>query len=318
MIYYTIIKQTAGNVVIADSATNLILFSFVNVNALEVKNNDEVIVKFGFNQWKSIFASQVKFTQVEPNAAQPFTGDSYDLINLLSSSFFFELSGGGSQNLNQVLTVGNSAGTNDIDLNNNDLLNVDTITATGDLILNPSGSINCNGQTIDMTGGEIQKVPLIHGQNNNNITLEALGTGDLILKTNNVNRLILTDTGVFKGLPIDIQVAASDETTALTTGVKKVIFRSPAAFTLSEVRASLSTAQTSGSIFTVDINLGGSSVLGTNLTIDNNETTSVTAATPATITNSNITDDGEISIDIDQIGNGTAKGLKVTLIGYIA
>lgn len=315
MIYYTIIKQTAGNVVIADSATNLILFSFVNVNALEVKNNDEVIVKFGFNQWKSIFASQVKFTQVEPNAAQPFTGDSYDLINLLSSSFFFELSGGGSQNLSQVLTVGNSAGANDIDLNNNDLLNVDTITAIADLTLNPVGTINCNGHTIDMTGGEIHKVPLIHGQNNNDITFEALGTGDLILKTNNVNRLILTDAGVFKGLPIDIQVAASDETTALTTGVKKVIFRSPAAFTLTEVRASLSTAQSSGSIFTVDINLGGSSVLGTKLTIDNNETTSVTAATPATITNNNITDDGEITIDIDQIGNGTAKGLKITLIG---
>jgi len=235
---------------------------------------------------------------------------------LLSSSFFFELSGGGSQNLDQVLTVGNSAGANDIDVNNNDLLNVDTITATGDLTLNPVGSINCNGKTIDMTGGEIHKVPLIHSQNNTNITLEALGTGDIVFKTNNVNRLFITDTGLFKGLPIDIQVAASDETTALTTGVKKVIFRSPAAFTLTEVRASLSVAQSSGSIFTVDINLGGTSVLGTKLTIDNNENTSVTAATPATIVNNNISDDGELSIDIDQVGSGTAKGLKVTLIGH--
>lgn len=318
MIYYTIIKQTAGNVVLADSSTNLILFSFVNVNALEVKNNDEVIVKFGFNQWKSIFASQVKFTQVEPNAAQPFTGDSYDLINLLSSSFFFELSGGGSQNLTQVLTVGNSAGANDIDVNNNDLLNVDTITATGDLTLNPVGSINCNGKTIDMTGGEIHKVPLIHSQNNVDLVIEGKGTADLVFKTNNVNRLYITDTGLFKGLPEVIQLACSDETTALTTGVKKITFRMPFAMTVTEVRASLSTAQTSGSIFTVDINESGTSILSTKLTIDNNESTSVTAATAPVISDSSLADDAEMTIDIDQIGNGTAKGLKITLIGHRA
>ncbi len=55
--------------------------------------------------------------------------------------------------------------------------------------------------------------------------------------------------------------------------------------------------------------------LGTKLTIDNTEKTSTTAATPATITTSALTDDAEITIDIDQIGDGTAKGLKITLIG---
>jgi hypothetical protein len=116
-------------------------------------------------------------------------------------------------------------------------------------------------------------------------------------------------------IPIEIQLAASDETTALTAGTAKVTFRLPVAFTLTAVRASLTTAQASGSIFTVDINQGGSSVLGTKLTIDNTEKTSVTAATPATITTSTLTDDAEITIDIDQIGDGTAKGLKITLIG---
>ena len=72
---------------------------------------------------------------------------------------------------------------------------------------------------------------------------------------------------------------------------------------------------TSGTIFTVDINQSGSSVLGTKLTIDNTEKTSTTAATAATITTSALTDDAEITIDIDQIGNGTATGLKITLIG---
>ena len=66
---------------------------------------------------------------------------------------------------------------------------------------------------------------------------------------------------------VEIQLAASDETTALTTGTAKVTFRMPHAMTLTSVRASLTTAQASGSIFTVDINQGGTSVLGTKLTI---------------------------------------------------
>lgn len=85
----------------------------------------------------------------------------------------------------------------------NNTLTADTITATGDLILNPVGSINCNGKTIDMTGGEIHKCPLIHSQNNNNIIVEGLGTGDVILKTNGVNRVTVDDNGIttFSTLP---------------------------------------------------------------------------------------------------------------------
>lgn len=206
-----IVKQTGGNVVLTDAAGN-ILKSFVNVNALDIVSANEIIVKYGYNQWHSIFASALQFTQVEPAAAVAWSGDAYALAALLSSDFFFQSTG--------------------------------TMT-----------------------------------------------------------------------LPIEIQAAASDETTALTTGTAKVTFRLPVAFTLTGVRASLTTAQASGSIFTVDINQNGSSVLGTKLTIDNTEKTSVTAATPATITTSALTDDAEITIDIDQIGNGTAKGLKITLIG---
>jgi hypothetical protein len=112
-----------------------------------------------------------------------------------------------------------------------------------------------------------------------------------------------------------IVVAASDETTALATGTAKVTFRMPYAFTLTAVRASLTTAQTSGSIFTVDINEGGTTILSTKLTIDNTEKTSTTAATSAVISDTSLADDAEITIDIDQIGDGTAKGLKITLIG---
>lgn len=112
-----------------------------------------------------------------------------------------------------------------------------------------------------------------------------------------------------------IQLACSDETTAITSGTAKITFRMPYAMTITEVRASLSTAQSSGSIFTVDINKGGSTILSTKITIDNTEKTSTTAATPAVISDTALTDDAEITIDVDQVGDGTAKGLKVTLIG---
>jgi len=113
-----------------------------------------------------------------------------------------------------------------------------------------------------------------------------------------------------------IIVAVGDETSAASAGTAKVKFRLPYAFTLQEVRASLTTAQTSGSIFTIDINESGTSILSTKLTIDNTEKTSKTAATAAVISDTALADDAEISIDIDQIGSGTAAGLKVALIGY--
>lgn len=110
-------------------------------------------------------------------------------------------------------------------------------------------------------------------------------------------------------------LACSDEATALTAGTAKVTFRMPCAVTLSEVRASVGTAPT-GSVLTVDINEGGSSILSTKLTIDAGEKTSTTAATAAVISDSALADDAEITIDIDTVGSTIpGAGLKVTLIG---
>lgn len=111
-----------------------------------------------------------------------------------------------------------------------------------------------------------------------------------------------------------ITVAISDETTAITTGTAKITFRMPFAFTLTEVRASLATASSSGTP-TFDINEGGTTILSTKLTIDANEKTSTTAATPAVISDTSLADDAEMTIDVDTAGTG-AKGAKVTLIGY--
>lgn len=109
---------------------------------------------------------------------------------------------------------------------------------------------------------------------------------------------------------------ASDETTPLTTGTNKVRFRVPYLFHLTAVKASLNVAQSSGSIFTIDINESGITILSTKLTIDNTETTSVTAVTPAVISDATLASDAEIGIDIDQVGAGDAAGLTITLIGH--
>jgi hypothetical protein len=110
-----------------------------------------------------------------------------------------------------------------------------------------------------------------------------------------------------------IVIPVGDESTALTTGTNKVRFRLPFAATLLAVRANVNTAPT-GSTLIVDVNEAGTSVLGTKLSIDATETSSTTAASAATITDSNLADDAEVSIDIDQIGSTVAgAGLKVSL-----
>jgi len=110
-------------------------------------------------------------------------------------------------------------------------------------------------------------------------------------------------------------VAASDEVTALTAGTSKVTFRMPYALTVTDVRASLTTSQSSGSLLTVDVNESGTSILSTKLTFDNGEKSTTTALTPRVISDTSLADDAEITVDIDAIGDGTAKGLKITLIG---
>ena len=123
------------------------------------------------------------------------------------------------------------------------------------------------------------------------------------------------------GERVTIPVAIGDETTDITTGTAKVTFRMPYAMRLTEVRASLTTASSSGTP-TFDVKVNGTSVFGTLLTIDATEKTSTTAATPSVLSNKTVTtsalgiaDDAEITIGITVAGTG-AKGAKIYLIGY--
>jgi hypothetical protein len=150
--------------------------------------------------------------------------------------------------------------------------------------------------------------------NSPTLVTPALGTpasGDLT----NCTGLPVAGLASFVGLPVSIQLACSDEATALTTGTAKLTFRMPHAMTVTAVRASVGTAPT-GSTLVVDINEGGTTILSTELSIDATEKTSTTAATPAVISDTALADDAEITIDIDQIGSTIAgAGLKITLIG---
>jgi hypothetical protein len=104
--------------------------------------------------------------------------------------------------------------------------------------------------------------------------------------------------------------ALSDEETELTTGNGKLTVRAPYAFTIVDVRASLTTASSSGAV-TVDVNDGGTTIFSTPLTIAQGATTSV-GGTPHVVSDAAIADDAVIRFDIDGAGVDAA-GLKVTL-----
>lgn len=109
-------------------------------------------------------------------------------------------------------------------------------------------------------------------------------------------------------------IAASDETTTITTGTNKATFALPYAFTVTAVGASVNTVSSSGTP-TIDINEAGVTILSTKITIDASEKTSLTAAVAAVISDASIAAGAEIGIDIDVAGTG-AKGLKVWIRGY--
>lgn len=130
--------------------------------------------------------------------------------------------------------------------------------------------------------------------------------------------LTLCDEGFVVGnggatAPYDWIIALGDETTAITTGTAKVTIRAPRAITLTKVKASLTTASSSGNpVF--DVKKNGTSIFSTTLSIDATETTSETAATPAVLSTTSIAADDVLTFDISTAGTGAA-GAKITLVG---
>jgi hypothetical protein len=113
--------------------------------------------------------------------------------------------------------------------------------------------------------------------------------------------------------PNDISFAASDEVTPLTVGTDKITIHAPYNFTLLSVFAGLSTVQNSGNLVKVDINKNGASIFSTLLTISNNQDTSLTAAVQPVFNTISFIKGDKITVDISDLGDGTATGLKIYL-----
>ena len=304
----------------------------------------DILIMFGYTAgtklYNLLYSSCANFCCIVKNCLGISSGGNAGLV-LNQQGDWITAGGGGSQNLSSVLGIGNASGANDINFDtlqgllfdNTSRLREGTIDAglggtkgiaqicaVGYELKWEAGRLyvmDGNGTVIRQSLYNFNITPTTTEDSSKGYTVGSLWTLD------NGDTYECTDASIgnaiwiFKTLSskIEIQSAASDELTPLTPGTSKVTFRLPTAFTLTEVRASLTTAQSSGLDFTVDINQNGTSILGTLLTINNTQKTSTTASVPATIATSSLTDDAEITVDIDQIGDGTATGLKITLIG---
>ena len=144
-------------------------------NAFTLKVNDSVLLTDGITDSSVLNKTSLTITNGTNQITLDNSVPSISITDGVSTNTI-TANPAGASSLADVLLVGNSAGATDIDLNDNTLLKCAEITSTADLLLNPTGSIDANGKTLNMTNGEIHNCPLIHSQNNADITIEAKGT----------------------------------------------------------------------------------------------------------------------------------------------
>jgi hypothetical protein len=115
-----------------------------------------------------------------------------------------------------------------------------------------------------------------------------------------------------------IAVVCSDRSTAIVADTDVGGLTMPWGFSLLSVQASLVSGAATGT-FTVDVNVNGTTVLSTKVTIDATEETSQTAAAPSVLSGLRkmveMAKGDIVSIDIDDDASGDAIGLIVYLIG---
>lgn len=105
-----------------------------------------------------------------------------------------------------------------------------------------------------------------------------------------------------------IRFVKSDTDTATGTTISGDI-EVPFTGTLTGIGAYNDTAGTTGSIMTIDVHIGGATIMATNkITIDVDEKTSRTAATQPVLTTTAITAGDILTIDVDGIHTTAAKG----------
>lgn len=114
--------------------------------------------------------------------------------------------------------------------------------------------------------------------------------------------------------PVEDGFACSDETTAISATGLKFRMTMRTARTITSYFACLNSACATGT-FTIDVLKNDVSVLSTLITIDATETSTLTALTPAVVSTSAWAAGDVLKVSVTVVGDGTATGLKVCLIG---
>ncbi len=189
----------------------------------------------------------------------------------------------------------------------------DTVAATTLNITNVSGVIlGANGGTgVANTSKTITLGGNLTTSGAHATTLTTTGTTTVTLPTSGT---LVTTSG--SGLPAEYAIAISDETTALTTGLKAT-FRLGFGMQVTSVFASVTTAPTAATLI-LDVKKNGTTIFSTKPTIDATEKSTATAATPSVLSTSPtaLVADDEVTVLIDQVGATVAgAGAKITLIG---
>lgn len=91
-----IVRKENGNILLTDNSGNTIK-RFPEYAVLELKSDREgefVRIAYGHQNKHDIYPNQITATQIEPNAEVSFNGTAQDLINITSTSFFFNITQG--------------------------------------------------------------------------------------------------------------------------------------------------------------------------------------------------------------------------------
>jgi hypothetical protein len=90
-----IVKLENGNIELRNNSGE-VLKGLPPAAVLEISQEGAAVrANYGKNNIHDIYASEVTETQILPAAAVPFSGGVNDLLSLLNSSFFFEVTSGG-------------------------------------------------------------------------------------------------------------------------------------------------------------------------------------------------------------------------------
>jgi hypothetical protein len=121
------------------------------------------------------------------------------------------------------------------------------------------------------------------------------------------------------GLPIEIGIACSDETTALTTGDNNATFMIPEAMTLTKVKASLGSAESDASGMDIDVRYHATDPTAAGVTVFSTADLNIASmeyyGTEESLAVTALAENSFISVDINGPITPDSKGLKIWLIG---